>query len=174
MIKGDSKHRVLSDVFAVFSKDGAGLEQLKRRLQDESKELYQLQRREQELARSNNLIEESTLLSEHRRQYLGNREHMLGEQEQQRTRLDTLWSKQRKARVASFTKNNKRVQTQQSLPDSMDAETTEEFNQSAQPPTQTATTAEDERQRLIDEARERLKESREQRKRRPRRPRRKR
>lgn len=176
MVRGEKRGRALSDIFSVMTKEGAGLELLKRRLHEQSKELDRLERGEQDLARSNCLIDESCRLSGHRRAYLRSRTDLLGEQERQRDRLDRLWARQRKARVASFTMNRRHAQAQQPGmdPGLDEAQAKEAFNRSAQQPHENPTTAEDARQRQIEEARDRLKESREQRQRRPRRPRRKR
>lgn len=172
LIKGDGKEQVLTDVFSVFTKPGASLELLKRKLTKEAVELKGLENRARALSKAKQLKIESNAMAKNRRQYLDKRAVLFGEHRQQKSKLKALWAKQRKARVSDFARNFKAnpgpsIDRDFKRVSSEPISVKEPFNKAAPPPPSktTSTSGDDERQKQIDAVQKKLKESREDRKR---------
>jgi len=174
LVRGVQRKRVLGDVFAVFTRPGAGIELLKRRLHREAVCLQREKAIEEARARAQCLEDEAVRLGDHRGRYLRERASLLRDQRRVWERIRRLRGRQRAARIAAFRscRDIDHVQAQTATDDH--AHMAEAFRRSASAPADAAQPPDDERERRIEETRQRLEQERTQRERRPRKPRRKR
>jgi len=132
LMKSHERRRVLSDVFSVFTKTGAGLEILKRKLEKQAADLARRQRREEGVAKARIISVRSKRLSKSRVRYMQDRAAMLDRQQEQCARLERLWTMQRKARVSAFTKIRNHVQ-KTDLPRDEAVRVSDRFNLASSP-----------------------------------------